>query len=101
MSPRTRGPGSPDAGPPPEPGPPLASTGPVARLDAVETELRRVGGAALLDDARIEAHTYTALYFPWDGAGDEPPDRVAARLRVLTTRLHRAHPETRTVLPPT
>lgn len=55
--------------------------------DSVETELRAAGGADLLVDARREAEWYAALYYFWDGQGDEPLDRLRARIDILTMRL--------------
>jgi hypothetical protein len=49
-----------------------------------------MGGADLVDDACAEAFWYAALYFPWDGDGDEPLDRMCARVRILTERIDRA-----------
>lgn len=55
--------------------------------DSVETELRATGGADLLCDARREAEWYAALYYVWDGHGDEPLDRLRARIDILSMRL--------------
>lgn len=58
--------------------------------DSVETELRAAGGADLLCDARREAEWYASLYFFWDGRGDEPLDRLRARIDILSMRLTKA-----------
>lgn len=58
--------------------------------DLVETELRDVGGLELVVDARREAESYAALYFVWDGRGEEPLDRLRARVGILSTRLQSA-----------
>ena len=57
---------------------------------SVETGLRDVGGPDLVADARREAEWYAALYFIWDGCGDEPTERLHARVRVMTLRLESA-----------
>lgn len=58
--------------------------------ELVETELRDVGGPELVADARREAEWYAALYFFWDGRGDEPLDRLRARVDILSMRLESA-----------
>lgn len=56
----------------------------------VEVELRDVGGTELVADARREAEWYASLYFFWDGRGDEPLDRLRARVDILSMRLDSA-----------
>lgn len=68
----------------------MEAAGRCGRVETVEAELVRIGGYELLGDARTEAEWYAALYVPWDGTGPEPPDRIRARLEVLTQRLDRA-----------
>lgn len=61
--------------------------------DLVETELQDLGGPELVADARREADWYANLYFLWDGHGDEPLDRLRARVDILSMRLDRARGE--------
>lgn len=58
----------------------------------LEAELLRIGGGELVDDARTEAEWYAALFFPFDGCGTEPVERLRARVSILTERLDRAGP---------
>lgn len=55
----------------------------------VEAELLQVGGHELVDDARREAEWYVALFFPCDKRDNEPPERLASHLEILTARLNR------------
>ena len=64
-------------------------------LGLVEGELYRIGGVDLLDDARVEARWYADLYHPWCGTGDEPLDRLAARIEIMSLRAERATPALR------
>jgi hypothetical protein len=57
---------------------------------AMEAELCRIGGDELLADVRVEAEWYAALYFHWDGTGEEPLVRMRARADILSMRLERA-----------
>lgn len=59
-------------------------------LGLVEGELFRIGGVGLLDDARIEARWYADLFHPWAGGGEEPLDRLAARIEILSLRAERS-----------
>jgi len=58
-------------------------------LGLVEGELFRIGGPDLLEDARVEARWYADLYHPWLGSGEEPIDRLAARIEILNLRAER------------
>ncbi len=62
--------------------------------------LRRAGGDDLVHDALSEAKWYANLYTPWDGHGDEPTDRLTARLQILTQRLNRATTSSASTAPP-
>ena len=58
--------------------------------DILEGELLDLGGKRLLDDAHHEAGQYVDSCYPWDGAGDEPGDRLSAYLAVLWQRVELA-----------
>lgn len=58
--------------------------------DELELDLLALGGQPLLDDAHDEAAAYADREYPWDGQGDEPPERVAAYLSVLWQRAEQA-----------
>lgn len=51
--------------------------------DIAEIRLRDLGGQELLDAGRDEARAYVAQAYPWNGEGDEPPERVSAYIAVL------------------
>lgn len=56
----------------------------------VVAELDQLGGRDLVDDAQTEARWFADLYHPWDGDGDEPVERLYARLELLERRRDRA-----------
>lgn len=62
---------------------------PWGQHDQLLDALRRTGGDTLVHDALSEANWYADLYTPWDGRGDEPTERLTARLYILTERLDR------------
>lgn len=51
--------------------------------DIAEIRLREFGGQKLLDSGHDAARAYVAQAYPWDGEGDEPPERVSAYIAVL------------------
>lgn len=51
--------------------------------DILENDLIELGGQALLDRAHAEAAWYVDEFYPWDGRGEEPPERVSAHCAVL------------------
>lgn len=51
--------------------------------DELELDLLALDGQALLDEVHDEAGAYVDREYPWDGQGDEPPERVSAYLAVL------------------
>lgn len=64
--------------------------------DRCEVALLALGGQQLLDDAHAEAAAWVDRHHPWDGRGEEPPDRTEAYLAMLQRRVELA----RTGLPP-
>lgn len=62
--------------------------------DIAEKRLLDLGGHALWQDARHEAGAYVDERYPWDGFGDEPPERVSAYIGVLWQRGDAAEPAT-------
>jgi hypothetical protein len=63
--------------------------------DLAEKRLLDLGGDALWQDARHEAGAYVDERYPWDGTGDEPPERVSAYIAVLWQRADAAEPVSR------
>jgi hypothetical protein len=61
--------------------------------DELELDLLALGGQQLLDDARFEAGDYVDQEYPWDGAGDEPPEQVSAWLAMLWQQAEQARGE--------
>lgn len=55
--------------------------------DTLEFEALDLGGQAFLDDIHLEAAAHIDEHYPWDGRGDEPPERVSAYLAVLWQRI--------------
>lgn len=55
--------------------------------DTLEFEALALGGQALLDDIHDEAGAHVDEHHPWDGRGDEPPERVSAYLAVMWQRV--------------
>ena len=53
----------------------------------------------MLHDIRNEAAAHVHEHPPWDGQGDEPPERVSAYLAVLWQRMQVARMEANGTLP--
>jgi hypothetical protein len=51
--------------------------------DIAEIRLTELGGQELLDAGHNAARAYVAEAYPWDGEGDEPPERVSAYIAML------------------
>lgn len=51
--------------------------------DIAEQRLLQLGGEKLRQAAHDEAGRYVDEAHPWDGAGDQPPERVSAYIAVL------------------
>lgn len=60
--------------------------------DVCESALIEIGGQALLDDAHNEAGAYVDEFYPWNGRGDEPAERVSAYCAILWQRVELARP---------
>ena len=67
--------------------------------DVLEMEALGLGGQALLDDIHDEAAAHVDEHHPWNGRGDEPPERVSAYLTVLWQRCRVARMEASRSLP--
>jgi hypothetical protein len=61
--------------------------------DMAESALLEVGGQELRDAAHDAAGAYVDQCYPWDGAGDEPEQRVSAYISVLWGWVERARGE--------
>jgi hypothetical protein len=51
--------------------------------DILVADLLQLGGPNLLDQAHDQAGLYVDERYPWDGHGNEPPERVSAYCAVL------------------
>ncbi|MFC5947068.1 hypothetical protein ACFQH9_02095 [Pseudonocardia lutea] len=51
--------------------------------DILTGEALALGGTAFLEQVAHEATAYCDGEYPWDGIGDEPPERVSAWLAYM------------------